>query len=324
MTEVERLREVLARIAEAVRDANNGVAVHDGENGTNEPDSGPPADAPGCSVKALPKRLLMKAAATAMRINPVNAPQAAPAGAGADMGITDPMRIAVLTAKYWGPTPRRLTVSFLDGPSADLRRKILRHMNAWSQTACISFVETSGTGQVRITRGNTGHWSYLGTDILHIPTNRATMNLQGFSMNTEDSEFFRVVRHETGHTLGFPHEHMRKELVARIDPRKAYKWFLETQGWDKAMVDAQVLTPLDDRSIFGTRPDQTSIMCYQLPAAITKDNRPILGGADINATDFGFAGRIYPRPGAAPAADLNGDGTADADWTETEDVEVAG
>jgi hypothetical protein len=60
---------------------------------------------------------------------------------------------------------------------------------------------------------------------------------------------------------------MRKDLVARIDPTKAYKWFWETYGWDKATVDAQVLTPLSEASLIGTPVDQTSIMCYQLPGA---------------------------------------------------------
>ena len=98
-------------------------------------------------------------------------------------------------------------------------------------------------------------------------------------MNTRESEYHRVVRHETGHTLGFPHEHMRRELVARIDPQRAYAYFLATQGWDRAMVDAQVLTALDDASIFGTPADQDSIMCYQLPGQITVDGQPIRGGA---------------------------------------------
>ncbi len=39
-------------------------------------------------------------------------------------------------------------------------------------------------------------------------------------MQTPESEYHRVVRHETGHTLGFPHEHMRKELVEKIDRRR--------------------------------------------------------------------------------------------------------
>src|ERR1700736_1297248 len=104
------------------------------------------------------------------------------------------------------------------------------------------------------------------------------MNLEGFTMSTPESEYRRVVRHETGHTLGFPHEHMRKELVARIDPQKAYDYFLQTHGWHKATVDAQVLTSLDEASLMSTPPDQTSIMCYQLPGSITIDSQPILGG----------------------------------------------
>lgn len=78
---------------------------------------------------------------------------------------------------------------------------------------------------------------------------RQTMNLQAFTMGKSESEYKRVVRHETAHTLGFPHEHMRRQLVARIDPDKAYEYFLRTQGWPKPVVDAQVLTPLDDRTI---------------------------------------------------------------------------
>src|SRR5262249_9042974 len=150
--------------------------------------------------------------------------------------VADPLQIAVVTSKYWGPTPRRLTVSFMESTPANLRTRIISHMNAWTQTACISFVETQGTGDVRISRGPGGYYSYLGTDILHIPRNRQTMNLQGFTMNTPEQEYKRVVRHETGHTLGFPHEHMRRALVARIDPAKAYPWFLEQYGWDKATV----------------------------------------------------------------------------------------
>ena len=76
---------------------------------------------------------------------------------------------------------------------------------------------------------------------------------------------------------------MRRALVARIDTAKAYTYFLATQGWPKQQVDQQVLAPpLDERAILGTPPDQTSIMCYQLPGSITRDGRPIPGGNDIN------------------------------------------
>src|SRR5215475_15573217 len=149
------------------------------------------------------------------------------------------MRIAVLTTKYWGNKGIRLTVGFLDGPSAALRSKILAHMNAWGKTANVKFMQSSTSPDVRIARvggAQGGYWSYLGTDVLSIPHAQQTMNLEAFTMSTPDSEFYRVVRHETGHTLGFPHEHMRSELVARIDPEKALAYFEETQGWSAEQV----------------------------------------------------------------------------------------
>jgi hypothetical protein len=122
------------------------------------------------------------------------------------------------------------------------------------------------------------------------------MNLQAFTMQTPESEFHRVVRHETGHTLGFPHEHMRRELVAKIDPRKAIAYFGATQGWSPEEVRQQVLTPIEEGSIRGTaHADPNSIMCYQIPGSLTRDGKPIIGGKDIDAQDYEFAGLIYPR-----------------------------
>ena len=270
----------------------------------------------GCRIKPLPGRLQEKGAHVAVRINPTNAPlrEMVPEG------VIAPQHLTLLISKYWGPTPRQFSVSFMESTPADLRSRILSHMNAWSLWANKTFVETSGVGEVRISRSGGGYWSYLGTDVALIPHHLQTMNLEGFTMSHPESEFLRVVRHETGHTLGFPHEHMRKELVARIDPPKAYAYFLATQGWDQAMVDAQVLTSLDDSAIFGTAPDEDSIMCYQLPGEITYDGEPIRGGTDINATDYAFAAIVYPKFGftAGPAGQP---GVTQDDWDPSLDVD---
>jgi hypothetical protein len=207
----------------------------------------------------------------------------------------------------------------MESTPADLRSRIVANMNAWTATGCISFVETSGTGQIRISFGPGGYWSYLGTDILLVPANRQTMNLQGFTMATSEQEFHRVVRHEAGHTLGMPHEHMRREIVQRIDAAKAYDYFWQTQQWNRATVDQQVLTPLEDATIIGTPADQDSIMCYQLPGTITKDGNPIRGGLDINQSDYDFVGRIYPKPGSHPNP-AGSDTEVWSDWPESEDV----
>ena len=169
-----------------------------------------------CTPKRLPLDSVVAAARTATNINPLNhAPLQRLTRVIPDFMVT-PERIAVLTTKYWGLQGVRLTAGFLDNPPADLRKRILQHMNAWAKTANVTFVEAKTDPQVRIARvggPDGGYWSYLGTDILHIAKKKQTMNLEEFTMNTPESEFHRVVRHETGHTLGFPHEHMRKALV---------------------------------------------------------------------------------------------------------------
>src|SRR5688572_2230760 len=90
---------------------------------------------------------------------------------------------------------------------------------------------------------------------------------------------------------------MRSDIVKRIDRAKAFKLFKEEQGWTRKEVEEQVLTALSKRSIMGTtEADPLSIMCYQLPAEIMKDRKPVPGGDDINAKDFAFAKSIYPKP----------------------------
>ena len=256
------------------------------------------ADPMVCTPKALPRAQWVAAAETAATTNPANFPALARLALVNPRFKPTPEAIAVVVTKYWGPKGVKLTVGFLDAPPSALKTKILAHMNAWAQSANVQFAESNDHPQVRIARNGGqqgGYWSYVGTDILHIPASRADAEPGSVHEQTPDSEFHRVVRHETGHTLGFPHEHMRKALVAQIDPQKAIAYFRRTQGWTPAMTRAQVLTPLEDSSIRGAIVDPKSIMCYQIPGVITKTGKPIVGGLDIDASDFAFAATIYPK-----------------------------
>jgi hypothetical protein len=254
-----------------------------------------------CSPKSLPKARWIEAAAKAVEVNPANHPRIERLVRAMPEIQLDRLRIAVVTAKYWGAAGVKLTVGFLDSPPSDLKNRILLHMNAWAKTANVTFTVSNTSPQVRIARidqgDQAGYWSYVGTDILSIPKDEPTLNLQGFTMDTPESEFHRVVRHETGHTLGFPHEHMRRELVDKIDVQKAINYFGATQGWSPEEVRQQVLTPIEESSIRGTaHADPHSIMCYQIPGTLTKDGKPIVGGTDIDKQDYKFAGMIYPKP----------------------------
>ncbi|WP_430784044.1 hypothetical protein [Actinoplanes sp. G11-F43] len=258
-----------------------------------------------CTPRRLPPRLRVKAAVHAVDMYAANLP----AGISIDdltsgdrSGDDDAARLSIMVDKWWGGSVD-LTVGFLDGPSRELRDRILLHMNAWGRDAAVRFHEADTDPVVRVARltendapGFGGFWSYEGTDVSLIPGDEPTLNLEGFTMRTPESEFHRVVRHEAGHTLGFPHEHLRGALIARLDPEKVIAAYMRSQGWSEQEVVDQILTPLEESSIFGTTiTDQTSIMCYQIDGDLTLDGTPILGGLDINELDHSFAAQVYPR-----------------------------
>jgi hypothetical protein len=238
---------------------------------------------------------LIAAAKTAISINPANAPPTA-YFASASGDALSPLHAALSTARWWGVRGVDLSVRFLDNPSASLRKKILAHMNAWGKSGNVRLRETKGTGQCRISRQpGTGYASYVGTDNAHIPASQPTMWLDSFSDHTPDSEFYRVVRHETGHLLGLIHEHQRKDIIKLLDTAKTIEVFRELYGWDETTTRQQVLTPVSEKTLTATGPDAVSIMCYQFGGNCTKNGKPIPGGLDIDASDYALIAKVYPR-----------------------------
>jgi len=260
-----------------------------------------------CTAKdTLPTpELRLLAAQKAVEVNPANA--APEFGLQRAMGLTmsalgavtehvaaTAEHLALITSKWWGPKVR-LTVSFMDTNDQALIQMILSHLNAWGQYGDIVFSWTQRNGQVRIARDRPENWSFMGTDILAIPPNQPTMMLGGMTLKTPERERRRVIRHEAGHTLAFPHEHCLPEIIAKIDPAKAIPKFMREQGWTAQEVKNQVLTPPDPRHLRMTvHANQNGIMCYRITGDITYDGKDIPGGEDIDAIDGEFCGKQYP------------------------------
>ncbi len=268
----------------------------------------------GCTIKTLPPEQIIPAAHAAWRINPANRPlQVATAFIKIVLGlhpddeidILPPERIALLTSKWFGSGGVHRTVGFVETTTPTLQQKILHYMNRWQERANCSFTLHDGNWQeadTRISRGQGGYWSMLGKDNDLVPRNQQNLNLEGFVLSTPDSEYERVITHETGHQLGCPHEHCRAALVALLNYEATISYFMQTQGWTRDDVIAQVLTPLSESSLMGTPADEDSIMAYQIPGECTLDGQPIRGGTGINESDFAFMAKMYPKAVVIPPA----------------------
>jgi hypothetical protein len=247
----------------------------------------------------------LKLARIAVDENPLNKPFLPP-----ELGEeVTPLKIALLTGKWWKPSRTEFTFAFLDSVAVGVPERIASFANVWNKHSAILFRWTRDVdaADVRIAFELDGYWSYLGTDNRSIPKSQPTMNLQGMnSLAFSEREGKRVIPHEFWHFLGGPHEHNRPEIVGRLDVQKTIRYFRRDQGWSEQTTRQQVLTPLSESAIFGTAPDQTSIACYWIPAECTKDGKPILGGSDLSEQDKAFAAKTWPKGGGVeppPATD---------------------
>lgn len=205
-------------------------------------------------------------------------------------------RMAVEAKKEW-KKGRTLTVSFMGG-SKEVRDRLIRHAKRWMDFANINFDFTprKKPGDIRISfNKKDGSWSFVGTEILSVPKNQATMNFGWLSPTLNDIEFHQVVLHEFGHTLGCIHEHQRPDNGIPWDKPKVYSYYAQVDGWTKEEVDEQVFDKYDISLLRANIFDKDSIMMYPVPENLTKGKFSIGWNSNLSAADKKFIAKLYPR-----------------------------
>ena len=120
--------------------------------------------------------------------------------------------------------------------------------------------------------------------------------LPGWTLGIDavEREIRRLILHEFGHSLGLIHEHSSPVAGSFFkDPELVYAYYQRTQGWDRAMVDQNVLTVYSRSQISNlTQFDPDSIMLYQFPPEIT--SRPTKVNYELSTLDKALIGELYP------------------------------
>ena len=203
--------------------------------------------------------------------------------------------------KYW-KNGRTLKVRFLDG-SEVMRSRVRKYASEWSTVANIQFLFVEkGESDLRVsfTHG-LGTWSVIGTDASSVPQYKQTINFGWFRALTTEREYRATILHEFGHALGLLHEHQHPQGGIPWNKPELYRFYEKTQGWDKALVDQQVLGRYSSDKTQFSKYDPHSIMHYPIPNSLTVGDFEVGMNMDMSPTDQAFIGKLYPKKASSTA-----------------------
>jgi len=204
----------------------------------------------------------------------------------------------LLTARKWAAS-RAIKISFIDGEGSVIDR-VKKQAEAWLDYINLKFEWSDSNGEIRITFKDEGSWSYIGTSSLSIPAGEATMCFGWLTPTESETEYSRVVKHEFGHALGFPHEHSHPQAGIPWDVPRVYEYYQRTQGWTKEDVDSQVFARYSESQTQFSEYDPKSIMHYPVPNELTIGDWEVGWNVDFSEGDKKFASWQYPKAPSPP------------------------
>jgi hypothetical protein len=225
-------------------------------------------------------------------------------------GSKEPKTSAALySSKKWA-TGQTIKIKFLNGDTY-LQEKVKQYASTWLNHASLQFQYVGGTETADIKigfkfNGDSGSWSYMGTDCHYIDQAAPSMNFGWFTSSTSESEFSRVIVHEFGHALGLIHEHLSPSVTINWNKQAVYDYYAGAPNyWTQAQVDNNLFNKFSASETQYTTFDTQSIMLYSFPASFTTDGFSAPWNTVLSETDKSFIKTIYPgTTSPAPAETL--------------------
>ncbi|HEX7845746.1 MAG TPA: M12 family metallopeptidase [Chitinophagaceae bacterium] len=188
-----------------------------------------------------------------------------------------------------------ISIKFFGGTEY-VRNQIMNVVRTWEQYANLSFnFVSSGPADIRIAfNEQQGAWSKIGTMALQVPQSQPTMNFGWFNNSTPAMEIQRTALHEFGHAIGLLHEHQNPVSPIKWNYQKAYAYYMQVLGWNKATVDNNIF---DRYSITQSNNDfdAQSIMIYPIPAELTMDGFSVGWNTSLSQKDKALIAQLYPK-----------------------------
>ncbi|MBI2479373.1 MAG: hypothetical protein HYV60_12300 [Planctomycetia bacterium] len=230
------------------------------------------------------------------RVLPRTHQQSAPSnqfamGASAQGYLDDPGQPAL---KKW-EVGAVIKVAFVNGDDQQ-KDRVKQAATEWTKYCNVSFefIGDPNRAAVRTEFGNSGSWSYVGTDCLRLPATQATMALPdndglfGFDFKVHAWRSF-------GHVLGLGNEQSQPNANLPWNKQAVYVYYQRKWGWTRAMVDQNVLQVERDNALGIDKPfDRDSIMMYPIPAELLLDGREVTPRTELSLGDKRFVEELYP------------------------------
>jgi len=222
-------------------------------------------------------------------------------GGDADMGRDDhdwSEMEARSSGNLWvkGDTIR---VCFKLGSDAVVRGRVRQYAQMWESYANIKFKfftkkwpDEDSDVRIAFKKKKDGNNSQVGTNVLNVPEDRPTMNLN-ITHKTSKTETQRLVLHEFGYLLGCKHEHSSPAAKIKWNKPEVYKYYYLKCRWDEGKVDRNVLNITETTQ--HSRFDKKSIMLYRIPPNLTLNGFSVPKAAgELSPTDKSFIAMMYP------------------------------